>query len=323
MADESKAAASGGVKFSVEGLCSAPYTSFNDDGSLDLDGGVKSVVGQLAKTGVKYAFVAGTTGESLKMTVDERKRLLERWIEVVAETGAEMTIIAHVGCESMRDTLELTRHAVECGIPAIGVMPSPFFKPPTIGCLVDWVEEVAKAAPSTAVYYYHLKVMTGVNFPMHKVLEACDKRGISNLVGMKFSDADIWEFSCCQRVAGGKYDMLYGKDEQLLGAMAMGCRGAVGSTYNYMAPEIHRMIAAFKAGDLEAARKCQAHSGDLVKLLHNGSRYGEGVNIQKAIMMLKGVRVGPPRKPHRPIAEEGLALLKADLEAIGFFEWSD
>jgi len=39
--------------------------------------------------------------------------------------------------------------------------------------------------------------------------------------------------------------------------MAMGCTGAVGSTYNYMAPEYHRMIAAFEKGDLETARKHQ------------------------------------------------------------------
>ena len=45
--------------------------------------------------------------------------------------------------------------------------------------------------------------------------------------------------------------------QQLLAAMAMGCTGAVGSTYNYMAPEYHRMIAAFKRGDMDAARTHQ------------------------------------------------------------------
>lgn len=66
----------------------------------------------------------------------------------------------------------------------------------------------------------------------------------------------------------------------------------------------------------------QAHAGDLVKLLHNGSRYGPNVNIQKAIMELKGIRVGPPRAPHRRPTAEGAALLKQDLTDIGFFEWS-
>lgn len=109
--------------------------------------------------------------------------------------------------------------------------------------------------------------------------------------------------------------------QQLLGAMAMGCTGAVGSTYNYMGAEANRLVQAFQKGDLEQARVHQARCGDLVKLLHHGGRYGAGVNVQKAIMELIGVQVGPPRAPHRRPSPEGLELLRRDLTDIGFFEW--
>ena len=39
-------------------------------------------------------------------------------------------------------------------------------------------------------------------------------------------------------------------------------------------------------------------------------------------MELIGVRVGPPRAPHKRGTPEGLELLKKDLTAIGYFEWS-
>ena len=81
-----------------------------------------------------------------------------------------------------------------------------------LSALRQWVATVAAAVPRTAVYYYHLKIMTGVNFRIDHLLEACDGR-VPNLVGVKFSDPDIWEFANCLRVAGGKYNMLYGKDE--------------------------------------------------------------------------------------------------------------
>ena len=119
------------------GLCSAPFTSFNEDGSLDVDGGVASVIQGLVDTGVKYAFVGGTTGESFKLTQAERKQLLERWVAVIAEKGCDMTVIAHVGCESLQDTVDLARHAAACGVKAIGVMPPVFFKPPSLDALVD------------------------------------------------------------------------------------------------------------------------------------------------------------------------------------------
>lgn len=119
------------------GLCAAPFTSFNEDGSLDVDGGVKSVVASLAANKVRYAFVGGTTGESLKMTTAERKQLLERWLAVIAETSADVTVIAHVGAESLGDTLDLAKHAASVGAPAVAVMPSVFFKPPALDALVD------------------------------------------------------------------------------------------------------------------------------------------------------------------------------------------
>ncbi len=52
------------------------------------------------------------------------------------------------------------------------------------------------------------------------------------------------------------------------------------------------------------------------------SKYGPGVNIGKAIAELKGLPVGPPRLPRLPMSDEGKAKLRADLDAIGFFEWA-
>ena len=46
---------------------------------------------------------------------------------------------------------------------------------------------------------------------------------------------------------------------------------------------------------------------------HNG--------VQKAIMQLRGLPVGPPRLPVLPLSEEEIANLKNDLTEIGFFEW--
>ena len=60
--------------------------------------------------------------------------------------------------------------------------------------------------------------------------------------------------------------------QQLLAAVAMGAKGAVGSTYNYMAPVYTSLITAFNAGRLEDARKSQAESARLVNLLAAGDK---------------------------------------------------
>ena len=72
----------------------------------------------------------------------------------------------------------------------------------------------------------------------------------------------------------------------MLGAFAMGGRGVVGSTYNYMAATYTRLIKAFEAGDMETALKEQRRSQMGVDLLKNG-KYGDAVNVGKAMLELK------------------------------------
>ena len=67
----------------LTGLVAAPHTPF------DADGGYRSaVVGRQARllmeSGVHGAFIGGTTGESLSLTVRERMLLTEDWADACA-----------------------------------------------------------------------------------------------------------------------------------------------------------------------------------------------------------------------------------------------
>jgi len=302
--------------YKVTGLCAATFTAFHEDGSLNLDA-IPAQLAELKRGGVGYVFVGGTTGEGFSLSNDERKALTAAW---VAQAGTEVDVIAHVGCESLTDTKELAAHAASVGVKAISVMSSVFFKPSSIAVLVKWLEAVAESAPSTPLYYYHIAIMTGVNFRMDKLLEAVHGK-IPSFRGIKYSDMDLHIYANCVAYKDGLYDVLYGKDEQLLGALAMGGTGAVGSTYNYMGATYVRLIAAFKAGDLAAALVEQRRSQLGVDVLING-KYGDGANVGKAILAAKGLPMGPPRLPRLPMSPAATATLAADLEAIGFFEWS-
>jgi hypothetical protein len=109
----------------IDGLVAAVFTPFDrlsGGGALNL-----SVVPEQEKylnaTGVDYVFVGGTTGESLSLTVDERKQLAEAWMATSAN------VIVHVGAEAVSDARELASHAERIGALAIGAMPPVFFSP--------------------------------------------------------------------------------------------------------------------------------------------------------------------------------------------------
>src|SRR5438067_649712 len=77
---------------------------------------------------------------------------------------------------------------------------------------------------------------------------------IPNLAGLKFTNSDLATFQRLLRLRDGRFDVVWGFDEYLLAALALGAEGAVGSTYNFAAPLYHRIIAALAKGDLAAAR---------------------------------------------------------------------
>lgn len=66
----------------------------------------------LVKRGAAGLFVCGTTGEGHLMSADERMAVLE---EVVSAVGKKAKVIAQTGCLDTATTIELTRHAQECG----------------------------------------------------------------------------------------------------------------------------------------------------------------------------------------------------------------
>jgi N-acetylneuraminate lyase len=198
-------------------------------------------------------------------------------------------------------------------------MPPTFIKPANLNALVGLIAEAAAASPALPVYYYHISCMTGVDFNMEALLTAIDAKGIPNFRGIKFTDYKINEFMGCIRNFEGRYDMLYGRDEQLLPSLVAGAKGAVGSTYNYMAEHYVELMKHFKAGNIEKAQECQHRALKVIALLGQQTRYGtSSVDVGKAILELRGVPVGPPRLPRAPMTAEGKALLRSDLEKLNF-----
>jgi len=297
----------------LTGLVAATHTPFHADGSLNL-AAVEKLAEHLARTGVRAAFIGGTTGESHSLTVDERLALARRWSDVLR--GTALKLIVHVGGNCLADARALAAQATELRADAIAALAPSYFKPKSLDVLVACCAEIAAAAPGVPFYFYDIPSMTGVSLPMPRFLEAAADR-IPTLVGIKFSNPDLMAYQRCLNTHGGRFDMPWGTDEYLLAALAVGAVGGVGSTYNFAAPLYTRLLAAFEKGDLPAARVEQYRSVRLVELL---AGYGF-MSAAKAVMGFLGVPVGPARLPHANLATEQSAALRSSLEEMGFFDW--
>ncbi len=297
----------------VTGLVAATFTPLRADGQVDLER-IPGLVSHLHGWDIAGLYINGTTGEGMALSVEERMATAEAYHK--AAQGKMKTLI-QVGHENVPDAVALTKHAVSLGVDAVSATPPVYFKPSTIEHLLDYLEVVAGAAGNVPFYYYHIPAMTGVAIDACAFLEEAAKR-LPNLAGVKYSHMDLATLQACVEHDSGRFDMLFGVDEMLLGAMAMGCRGAVGSTYNFAAPLYHRMIAAFESGDLETARLWQGRSIELVRLL--GELCGGRLGL-KPLMGLIGQDCGPHRLPNRDPQRGCVEELRVRLEALGFYQW--
>ena len=296
----------------TEGLIAAPFTPMNTDGSVNLNI-IRDYARKLQQDKLKGVFICGTTGEGMLLTNSERKAIVEQWVE---HQSAGLKVFVHVGTTSSKQSFELAKHAQQAGAYATACMGPMYLKPTHIEELVGFCSEVAKGAPDIPFYYYHFPNFSGVDFNMSEFIPKAAET-IPNFAGVKFTHNNFMDMMQCLNLDGGKWDILHGYDEVLLAGLAFGARGAVGSTYNYMAPLYTGMMNDFNNGNLEAARKKQALSIKVVGILN---KYGGPMAAGKAIMKSAGVDCGPCRMPVKTVTGKLYENLTEEIEQSGAFE---
>ncbi len=296
----------------LTGLVAAVFTPFYENGSINYDI-IPGYAEKLINDGAYGIFVCGTTGESVSLTIDERKRILEAWCVAV---DGKIKVIAHVGGTNQKDCVELANHAVSMNVDALGAIGPLYFKPSTVENLIEYYKPIAAAGNSIPFYAYHIPSMTGINLPMAEFLEKGSKE-IPNLNGIKFTSNDFMEMMECINLEGGRFDILNGFDEMLLCGLSVGAKGGVGSTYNYAMPIYEGIMESFAEGDIEKAREWQKKSIDIVNVI---VRHGGGTRGGKAVMKAVGIDCGNCRSPFAKFTDEEIKEVKAELKSIGFIK---
>jgi N-acetylneuraminate lyase len=293
----------------------AVHTPMHKDGSLNLPV-VDAQASMMARQGMTGVFVGGTTGEGLLLNMDERRKLAEAWI--TAGAAHKLDVLIHAAHPCIEDARALARHAQEIGAQGVVTIAPQYFPPANAKALAEYCAAIASAAPKTPFYYYHIPCRTGMSLKAIQFLTAAAKL-IPNLAGVKYTHEDLMDFGQCLDYEGGRFEMLYGRDEMLLPALALGATGVLGSTYNYAGRLYGRLIEAFFAGDLAAARKHQADSRRMVAILISTNNL---MAVGKAVMGMIGVDCGPLRQPTTDLTPDERQKLRKDLEAVGFFEYA-
>ena len=157
----------------LTGLIAAPFTPMHPDGSLNLSL-IPRYYAMLRANDVRGAFICGSTGEGVSLTIREKMAVAEAWA-ACSKNDPAFTVMPLLGGTCLADARELALHARDCGLDAVSFTAPFYFKPANVSVLAEICRQVAAAVPDMPFYYYHIPVLTGVGFPMIELLEKTDR----------------------------------------------------------------------------------------------------------------------------------------------------
>jgi dihydrodipicolinate synthase/N-acetylneuraminate lyase len=261
----------------------------------------------LLDTDITGFFVCGGTGEGRVMTVPERQQMGEAAVKTVA---GQVPVILHVGGTTTEEAVTLAGHAATIDADAVASV-APADKPNDLTAAVAHYSAIGGAS-ELPFYVYWLASDADRSVTPGQFLDAM--QDVPHFTGIKFTDTNFYLFQQLVDISSGQINAITGPDEMCAAGMIMGSDGAIGSTYNIMPRIFSGMYAAFHEGRVQEAMEAQVQANKVISLMMNVGVMG----ALKAMLGWRGLPVGPPRLPNKPLTGEEDAWLRQKIESLDF-----
>lgn len=288
------------------GVTTAMTTPFHEDGSVDL-AAMAQQCEMLIRKGVQCLYPVGTTGEMLRLSLDERKQIAET---VVRTAAGRVTVYIHCGAMTQPDTIALMRHAESIGADGVGVVTPQFFGLNDREMEEYYVSVAGSVAPDFPVYLYNIPQCAANDLKADVAARIAAR--CPNVVGIKYSFADINRTLDYLRIDGGSFSVMHGCDRVFIAMLALGCDGTVSGISGVFPEPFVNVYKAYLAGDLDAARKWQMKAARITDILRGGSNMA----YFKEALRLRGLIGGHMRRPQLDLTAAEAEALRRELEAF-------
>ena len=271
----------------MNGIITALITPFDAHGNVMMSA-LREVIQNCLTMGVHCFYVCGTTREGLSLSTSERKAIAEVACGELRNRGGVMVNISHM---EFPVAIDLARHAAAAGADAVSTLP-PLYYPVTRSEIEEYYCRLLSEI-ELPLTLYNIPMLTRVALDDALVGRLLD---YARFGGIKHSSEDTYLLSRFKRIGGGRLMVWSGRDAYYLGALAMGADGAIGSSFNLMGDLFIRITEAYRAGQIERARKLQERTNEVHQRLQ---KHG-GVQSIKRCLELIGINAGVCRLPYQP-----------------------
>jgi 4-hydroxy-tetrahydrodipicolinate synthase len=287
-----------------EGSFVALVTPFKDDESLD-ETKLKELIEFQIDGGIHGIVPCGTTGESPSLSEEEHDRVIELTVETV---NGRVPIIAGTGSNSTMRTLRATEHAKAAGADAALIV-TPYYNKPNQQGLYAHYMKIADSV-DIPIIIYNVPPRCGTDILSDTVAQLAEH---PNIVGLKEATGELKRSSELVSMCPDDFVVLSGDDINTLPILSVGGKGVISVVANVNPGDIAETCNAFKAGNIELARKLHYKTMQLAVDL-----FIETNPIPaKTALMLMGKLNGQLRLPLAPLTPANQETLRQTLKDAG------
>jgi dihydrodipicolinate synthase/N-acetylneuraminate lyase len=286
----------------VSGILVPHMVPLDAHGRIDEDE-LARYVEWLVDRGVHGLYPNGSTGEFVRFTAEERRRI----VSIVCRAAAgRVPVVAGAAEANVVETLRACEHCAAEGVRAVAIV-APFYYKLSPESVEAYFREIARHAPIDVTLYNIPMLASPIDVAtVRRLAEDCPR-----VVGIKDSTGDIshmLRLIAAVRPVRSDFTFLTGWDPALVPMLLAGCDGGTNATAG-VAPELTREVyEAVRAGDLPRAFALQARLTQLFDVLFPGGEFPEGFRVGVA---QRGFRMGSSRQPHTPAQQAAFAEVAA------------
>jgi 4-hydroxy-tetrahydrodipicolinate synthase len=262
----------------------------------------------LLANGVQGLVPCGTTGESATLSREEKREVIAAAVEVAA---GRVPVIAGVGTNSTRTTLQFAADAVGAGADGLLVV-TPYYNKPPQASLYEHYRLIAEEIGAPIVVY-NVPSRTGVSIRPETLARLAE---LPAIVAVKDATADMRELATILRLCGTRLRVFSGDDFSALGHAAVGGVGAISVTGNVDPRRASEMYARFFAGDVAGAQRLNL---ELLPLNDALFAVTNPIPVKYAVSRL-GFGTADVRLPLTPLDAAGEARVEAAMRALGLLD---
>jgi len=275
------------------GIFAPIATIFDESGDLDLKR-FRENVRKFSETKLSGLVVLGSNGEFTLLSYHEKVALVKAAREVIAK---DKILIAGTGCESLRETVELTNECARLGADAALVVTPSYYKSDMTDESLERYFTLVADESAVPIMLYNMPRNTGVNMSASLVAKLSRH---PNIIGIKDSSGNITQIASIIAKCPKDFAVFAGSGSFLLPTLMLGGVGGTLAVANVVPNYCVAIYYLCKNGSLEDAIKLQLGLLELNAAVT--TRYGIGG--MKAAMEMVGFHGGSPRLPILPAANE-------------------